>query len=134
MECLIHGSVRPSFHNICIRLTILTTLYAGGRVGTLPGLCTGALICSLLQWGANELEIARVRYVSQNPYKPPAVVPITMEKKGLTERVFTAVGFKKISDEEHLVKLRATRDSTLIQIEKLEAEEAKKSFDEEQSH
>lgn len=83
-----------------------------------------------MQWGANELDITRVRYVSKNPYKPPASLPSPVEKKGITERVFTAVGFKKISDEEHLEKLRATRDAALIQIEKLESEEAKKATDE----
>ncbi|KAF7985124.1 hypothetical protein HWV62_9041 [Athelia sp. TMB] len=99
-----------------------------GRAGTIPGLCTGALVCAFLQWGVNELDIARVKYVSKNPYRPQvSSSPSAAEQKGITERVFTAVGFTKISDEEHLAKLRVTRDAALKQIAKLEVEEAAKA-------
>lgn len=49
------------------------------------------------------------------------------EEKGLSERVFTAIGFTKMSDEEHLGRLRTTREVALRQIEKLEREEAEKA-------
>lgn len=36
---------------------------AGGKVGLVPGLGTGALLCTLLQWGVNELHVFRIRHV-----------------------------------------------------------------------
>ncbi|KIM79741.1 hypothetical protein PILCRDRAFT_555089 [Piloderma croceum F 1598] len=114
-----------------------------GRPGLVPGLCTGAFICTLLQWTYNELGIARVKFVSRNrhaqvaPASPtlqlPSSPPLTSDNRPtelprpLSYKILGFLGFQRISDEEYLTKMKATRDHYLRQIEVLEREAEEKS-------
>jgi hypothetical protein len=110
----------------------------GGRPGLVPGLCTGTLVCTLLQWTYNELGIARVKYVSRtkvppSPHKshptssPASERPPPELQRPWSHKVLEFFGFQHISDEEYLARLKTTRDSALRRIEMLEREADKKS-------
>ncbi|KAG6376200.1 hypothetical protein JVT61DRAFT_2175 [Boletus reticuloceps] len=45
----------------------------GGRRGLVPGLTTGALMCTFLQWCFNELNVFRIRHVSANQHPRPNI-------------------------------------------------------------
>jgi len=129
----ISGALTGGFLNTCKR----------GRPGLVPGLCTGAFVCTLLQWTYNELSIARVKYVSRNRHSQvvPAVhgsshpppLPATSDHipseptTPWTHKIYDLMGFRHISDDEHLVKLKALRAVYLQQMEVLEKEAEEKS-------
>lgn len=116
----------------------------GGRLGIVPGLCTGGVVCALLQWTYNELSIRRIKYVSRivrhsspqispavpasQPSTPPApsVLPEPSNRWG--DRVLQTLGFRSLSDEELLAKLKATRDEHLRRIKVLEKEVEGKNY------
>ena len=119
----------------------------GGRQGTVPGLCTGAFVCMLLQWTYNELGILRVKFVSRSRHiqvapsyeaqlrstSPPAS-DLPGHSKPWSHNIFDSLGFRRISDDEYLAKMKATRDVYLRQIEVLEREpEEKRRMDSKES-
>jgi len=125
----------PSLPSLTFRIIL-----SGGRPGLVPGLCTGAFICTLLQWTYNELGIARVKFVyrSQVALAPPNLQrpsspPLTSDNRPtepprpLSYKILSFLGFQRISDEEYLTKMKATRDHYLRQIEVLEREAEEKS-------
>ena len=121
----------------------------GGRAGIPTGMTTGALLCTLLQLAYNELGVSRLKYISQKLRTPPVetkdqaipsipqpasvVVSSTLpseppsEPIPWTERIFTAFGLQKVTDEEYLARLVRERNAHLRRIAELEreAEESK---------
>ena len=118
----------------------------------MPGVVTAGLVCTMLQFAYNELGIARIKYVSrklQPPPPPPApstsssVVPqpalpapqVDDEPKlSLSERVFTALGWHKVSDEQYLERLKLKRGMYLHRIAELEREMAEEAKHQAESH
>lgn len=127
------------------RRVSISPRYVGGRSRLVPGLSTGALMCTLLQWASNEIDIMRIGYVSKNPVSPqpmtigvketigpprigaslpplPHSTPVkTSEVNTLRDRVFSFFG-RRVSDEDYLRRLRLQRDSYLHRIAELEKE------------
>ncbi|KAI0807751.1 hypothetical protein C8Q74DRAFT_86471 [Fomes fomentarius] len=100
-----------------------TRLWAGAR--------TGAIICTILQWGFNEFGIMRVKFVSRKlqESRPQRDTPISSptESTGETrlsilDRLMSVVGFRKLSDDEYLRVLKKQRDEALDRIAVLEEE------------
>src|SRR5882762_5096037 len=96
----------------------------GGRWGLVPGLCTGALACTLLQWTYNELGVARVKYVSRSEHLQivsthrSASDPVPPgPPKSWSETFLDFIGIYRIPDEELLVKMKAARLVLLGRIE-----------------
>ena len=136
-----HGNV----HQIISSCRLVFSSYVlGGRRGLAPGLTTGALVCTLLQWCFNEFDIFRIRYVSEtsvasaqqtkhgsvdasenSPAEPSthtAMQPIPAEtpvSRSLMDHILSMFG-QRLSDEEHLERLKMERDSYLRRIAKLE--------------
>ena len=118
----------------------------------MPGVVTAGLVCTMLQFAYNELGIARIKYVSrklQPPPPPPApstsssVVPQPAlpapqvddePKPSLSERVFTALGWHKVSDEQYLERLKLKRGMYLHRIAELEKEMAEEAKHQAESH
>ncbi|KAF8447907.1 hypothetical protein L210DRAFT_3641771 [Boletus edulis BED1] len=117
-----------------------------GRRGLVPGLTTGALMCTFLQLCFNELNILRIRHVSANPALPPQRTihgsvdtgqgsfadPSTSAGMQMTQvesstshspmdRILSMFG-QRISDEKYLERLKIERDSYLHRIAELEEE------------
>ncbi|KAF8559632.1 hypothetical protein OG21DRAFT_468915 [Imleria badia] len=115
-----------------------------GRRGLAPGLTTGALMCTLLQWGFNEFNIFRIRHVSANSATPSqgtshgstdsgesssaelstsaAMQPSSVESPishSPVDRLLSMFG-QRVSDEKYLEKLKMERDSHLRRIAELE--------------
>jgi len=118
----------------------LLNTWKRGRPGLVPGLCTGAFVCTLLQWTYNEFSIARVKYVSHSRHSQvvPAVhgssltppLPAASDPEPTTpwtHKIYDFIGFRHIPDDEYLVKLKALRAIYLQQIEVLEKEGEEKS-------
>lgn len=122
----------------------------------MSGASTGAIICTLLQIGVNEFDVARVRYLSrlqsahsesttpstrppsaEEPLDQPQLVSPPEPKQPLSERILDRMGlFGKISDEEYLEMMKKKRDGYLVRMEhlrhQLEAEKAEKEFQDEE--
>ncbi|KAH0830619.1 hypothetical protein J3R83DRAFT_2074 [Lanmaoa asiatica] len=112
-----------------------------GRRGLAPGLTTGALMCTLLQWCFNECNIFRIRYVSANSVAPAQhssidagqsssaelSAPVALQSTAVgpplshspIDRILSMFG-QRISDEKYLERLRMERDSYLRRIAELE--------------
>ncbi|KIJ17464.1 hypothetical protein PAXINDRAFT_162321 [Paxillus involutus ATCC 200175] len=119
-----------------------------GRRGLVPGLATGALVCSLLQWTSNEFDIIRISYLSQNSIVPnqhtapgvgdaatssPKVLRPSIPDPGVVDplevdssmdRLLSMFG-RRVSDDEYLKRLKVQRDSHLRRIAELEEERKK---------
>ncbi|KAG6335846.1 hypothetical protein ID866_3236 [Astraeus odoratus] len=96
----------------------ILNVWKRGRVGFMPGLGTGALVCTLLQWSANEFNILRISYVSRKTTVSSHMTqPPGEESWG--DRVFSLFG-RRVSDGDYLNRLRAERDAHLRRIEELE--------------
>lgn len=117
--------------------SILNT-WKRGKLGTIPGLATGAVLCGLFQWAFNEFDILRITHVSQVVHTQPVpvipAVPVPTyslavaapePSRTLTDRVFAVFGHR-ISDEEYLNRVKAQRDHHLRRIEQLERERGEK--------
>lgn len=101
-------------------------------------------MCTLLQWGLNELNIFRIRYVSANSTAPSqrplqsstdagrsspaelstsaAMQPTSVESPAShspVDRLLSMLG-QRVSDEKYLEKLKVERDSHLRRIAELE--------------
>lgn len=136
-----HGNVRQVILGYYLSLSSYTL---GGRRGSAPGLTTGALMCTLLQWCFNEFNIFRIRYVSANsaapahrtihssvdagqsspaePSTPTAMQPISVETstyRSSIDRIFSMFG-QRVSDQKYLERLKMERDSHLRRIAELE--------------
>ncbi len=105
---------------------------------------TGSIVCVLLQFAYNEIGVARVKYVSQtfgDPTKPSSLLqtkPVVPQEstslgsvsstvpqtpaKAFSDRVFDLFGFRKVTDDEYLEKLKQQRDGHLRRIAELEKE------------
>ncbi|KAI0345345.1 hypothetical protein BDW22DRAFT_1354257 [Trametopsis cervina] len=116
---------------------------AHGAAGVIPGVSTGAIVCSLLQLAYNEVGVRRIQYVSRklaernitpevaivsetNSQKTYTVLPPPEPSRPFWERFCEYIGLAKVSDEEYLEKLKAKRASYLQQIAEIEAEREKK--------
>ncbi|KAF9227857.1 hypothetical protein BS17DRAFT_774423 [Gyrodon lividus] len=116
-----------------------------GRRGLVPGLTTGALMCTLLQWTFNESDIVRINYISQNltapeqrtipgdavksprvevpqPSIPRSIAVDSLEVDSLMDRILSLF-CRRVSDEEYLKRLKVQRDSHLRRIVELEEEQ-----------
>lgn len=112
----------------------------GGIPGILPGVTTASIVCTLLQLAYNEVDIARVKYVSRmlkeaqtspdvrpavsrplSPPNPPSVDEV-VPRKPIMERILTALGWHPVSNEEYVEKLKYKRDACLRRIAQLEVE------------
>ncbi|KAI6036530.1 hypothetical protein BKA83DRAFT_133564 [Pisolithus microcarpus] len=90
-----------------------------GKVGLVPGLGTGALLCTLLQWGMNELHIFRIRHVYRTTTMSlPAVGDERTESHGAIAYL-SAFG-RRISDDDYLKRLKTERETYLRRMEELE--------------
>ncbi|KAH9930712.1 uncharacterized protein B0H18DRAFT_133181 [Fomitopsis serialis] len=105
-----------------------------GRAGIMPGVLTAGLACTLFQLLYNELDIARIKYVSrklQTPQEPTSALsqhassipqPDIEPPQTVAQRIFSALGWHKVSDEEYLAKLKFKREMYLQRIAELEKE------------
>lgn len=115
----------------------------GGRAGLVPGLGTGALMCTILQWTVNEFDIFRIGYVSrqttefipatndtakrspiaESPFPSPTHPTSSQPSDGESwkDRVLSVFG-RQVSDEVYLKRLKTERDTYLRRIEELERE------------
>lgn len=113
-----------------------------GRAGLVPGLGTGALMCTILQWTVNEFDIFRIGYVSRQTTEfipatndtakrslaentlPSPTYPTSFQPfkgKSWKDRVLSVFG-RHVSDEDYLKRLKTERDTYLCRIEELERE------------
>lgn len=135
MASSILGNVCQVFPNHC---SVFSSYRLGGRPGLVPGLTTGALMCTLLQWCFNEFNIFRIRYVSANSAAPSqdtihgssdakqslseAMQPTSVESPTLhspMQRILSMFG-QRVSDEKYLERLKMERDYHLRRIAELE--------------
>ncbi|RDX56469.1 hypothetical protein OH76DRAFT_389373 [Lentinus brumalis] len=104
-----------------------------GRARILSGARTGAIICTVLQLGYNELGVMRVKFVSRKikETRPPAdVVPVSdaptpvsdPSRLSIFDRLVRVIGFRKLTDEEYLEALKKQRDEALARIAVIERE------------
>ncbi|KAI6028458.1 hypothetical protein F5J12DRAFT_903426 [Pisolithus orientalis] len=96
-----------------------------GKVGLVPGLGTGALLCTLLQWGVNELHIFRIRHVYRTTTTSLPVIgdksDTHQEAESWGDRILSAFG-RRVSNDDYLKRLKTERDTYLRRIEELERE------------
>ncbi|KIO13418.1 hypothetical protein M404DRAFT_12371 [Pisolithus tinctorius Marx 270] len=92
-----------------------------GKVGLVPGLGTGALLCTLLQWGVNELHIFRIRHVYRTITTMQTVSYQHQEAESWGDRILSAFG-RRVSNDDYLKRLKTERDTYLRRIEELERE------------
>ncbi|KAI6127812.1 hypothetical protein EV401DRAFT_968129 [Pisolithus croceorrhizus] len=115
-----------------------------GKVGLVPGLGTGALLCTLLQWGVNELHVFRIRHVyrttatslpvvgdesdtmkghdANDRFVPPNVQMVSYQHQDAESWgncILSAFG-RRISDDDYLKRLKTEREAYLRRIEELE--------------
>jgi len=104
-------------------------MIAGVRA-ILPGAIVVGAASTVLQYGYNELGIARLRYVSKLQRNPSG----NQEGKTLNEvsepafqSLLKFIGFVPLSDEEYLAKLRISREIYLQRIAELEKQVEEKT-------
>jgi len=111
--------------------TVISGTFTGGVLSAwklgprraFPGAITAGLVCGLLHLSMNEVKIQRVKYVSrqqQSLATQPEVVEVP--KEPWPQRMLSALGFEKVTDEQYLQKLIKQRDAQLARIEELERE------------
>ena len=111
--------------------TRLNVLFQGGTRGALTGTIFGSVFCAVGQLLYNELSVQRVKFVvsrtspAASPRLPlPSASEVTepsVPKEPLFDRIILAIGFKKVSDEQYLAKMREERAAYLQKIAELEA-------------
>ncbi|TBU35720.1 hypothetical protein BD311DRAFT_12088 [Dichomitus squalens] len=105
-----------------------------GSAGIWAGARTAAVICTVLQFGFNELSVMRVKFVSrqmQESQPRPEIVPSppdTLEepRTSIFDRLMAVIGFRKLTDEEYMKALKKQRDAALERIAVLEHERREK--------
>ncbi|TCD62177.1 hypothetical protein EIP91_007261 [Steccherinum ochraceum] len=118
-----------------------------GRAGILPGAVTAMVACTALQLALNELGVVRLKMIQRRlteaqaieadpsqqqlpsppvvtPTKQPMTVVPPPPSNPMSQRVFGWFGFRKVSDEDYLERLKLERDAHLQRIAELEKEEA----------
>ena len=110
-------------------------------MGLMPGLGTGALMCTLLQLTVNEFSIFRIGYISRQTTEsipltngatkpsladdslssPTHTISQPSEEKSWKDRVLSAFG-RQVSDDKYLERLKAERATYLRRINELERE------------
>ncbi|KAF8163622.1 hypothetical protein B0H34DRAFT_330712 [Crassisporium funariophilum] len=79
-----------------------------GRRAVLSGILTAGAVCTLLQYGCNEISLARLRYISR------------LQEGNRPAQLLKTVGLLPVSDEEYLNKMERTREVYLKRIAELE--------------
>ncbi|GLB34659.1 hypothetical protein LshimejAT787_0202240 [Lyophyllum shimeji] len=93
--------------------------WKSGRKAVVPGALTVGALCTLLQLAYNEAGVIRLRYIS-GLNEPARATSSTSPSKSLGERFLGLFGVRQVTDEQYLVKLKATRDAHLTRIAELE--------------
>lgn len=103
-------------------------------------MATTGVVCTLLQYGFNELTIMRLRYISKLKEENRTAVAMpdsrprgasnqvsTESSTPMLKALLTFIGVRPMSEEEYLAKMKRTRDAYLKRIAELElqAEEEK---------
>ena len=107
---------------------------ADGPARLWSGARTAGILCTVVQWGFNELGIMRVKFVSRKiqelPPQPQASSqlpePFDKPRISFVDRLMSVIGFRKLSDEEYLKVLKKQRDEALQRIAVLEQERREK--------
>lgn len=97
----------------------------------IPAMMTAGAVCTLLQYGYNELNIVRLNYISklrdENRLAIAAPSPRSQSDSGphqdslpLLESLLSLVGIKPMPEEQYLEKMKKTRDAHLRRIAELE--------------
>jgi len=90
----------------------------------------GSIFCTLGQALYNEFGVQRIKFISRRyPIPSQPSTPIALEpseppapKRPLLERMISAIGLNKLSDEEYLAQMREERAVYLRRIAELEAQ------------
>ncbi|PPQ87993.1 hypothetical protein CVT25_001072 [Psilocybe cyanescens] len=101
------------------------------RPGAIPAMMTAGAVCTLLQYGYNELNIVRLQYISRlrEENRPAMAAPSSkarnnsesqQESLPLLESLLSFIGIKSMPEEEYLEKMKKTRESHLKRIVELE--------------
>ncbi|KAH9843206.1 uncharacterized protein C8Q71DRAFT_240181 [Rhodofomes roseus] len=104
-----------------------------GRPGIVPGMVTAGLVCTMVQLLYNELGVARIKYVSRKLQASQAPTPASAPPqhppdhdfeppRSVSERIFSMLGWHKVSDDDYLAKLKLKREMYLRRIAELEQE------------
>ncbi|KAF9479304.1 hypothetical protein BDN70DRAFT_700289 [Pholiota conissans] len=104
-----------------------------GRVGIIPGLWMGAVAGSLIQYGVNEMNIMRLRYIAklhqenrtavEKPtVKPRQEIQIRDSTTTWMDTFLRGIGLEPITDDEYISKMKKTRDVYLKRIAELETQ------------
>jgi hypothetical protein len=101
----------------------------GGTRGTFTGLMFGSVFCTLGQVLYNEFGVQRIKFVSRRyliPSQPPTPIDPDLSeppasKRPLFDRMISAIGLNRLSDEEYLAQMREERAAYLRRIASLEA-------------
>lgn len=107
---------------------------SGGIRGALPGFVMGALGCTIAQLAVNELEVTRLKFVSQKLRASPQPAPVQTKPTEpqsvppFLDKVASLFGLQRMSNEEYLTKLRKERDAALKRIAVLENEEREQTW------
>ncbi|KAH9945891.1 uncharacterized protein BXZ73DRAFT_86153 [Epithele typhae] len=96
-----YRSTSPSVHTSACGPS---AVWAGAR--------TIGIICTVLQLAFNELEVNRVKFVAAQRSR----------KNSIFDGFMTMIGFRRVSHEEHIEKLKKQRDEALKRIAILEGE------------
>jgi len=117
-------------------------VHLAGRRAAVSGMLTAGAFCTLIQFGYNELSIARLRYISRLQDENRLAVDIStpIPQRAVQELsgsffqvVMKMVGMAPVSDDEYLTKLKRKREMYLKRIatleQQVEEEKAKEGFD-----
>ncbi|KAI0028157.1 hypothetical protein K488DRAFT_59387, partial [Vararia minispora EC-137] len=117
----------------------ITGALSGAIFGRLSGGSAGqgrtvrwAIVCTLgstaIKLAANEFEVQRIKYVSRGRQQEreqlpePVYLPPLPEAEPFSRKIWSWLGVKQVTSEEHLEKLRAERDMIWREIQRLERE------------
>ncbi|KII88292.1 hypothetical protein PLICRDRAFT_54134 [Plicaturopsis crispa FD-325 SS-3] len=98
----------------------LLNAWKRGPSGALPGITTGGVLLALAQLVLNEVDVMRVKSMSRLS-QPAPPVPQTPQRP-LWHRLLDRIGVHRLTDDEYLAKMKASRDTYLQRIRELEKE------------
>ncbi|KAI1794604.1 hypothetical protein LXA43DRAFT_883485 [Ganoderma leucocontextum] len=101
-----------------------------GAAGIWAGARTAGIICTVLQFGFNELTVMRVKFVSRKIHESqprPEIAPLPSDgpeepRNSIVDHLMAVIGFVKLTDEEYLKVLKKQRAEALARIALLEHE------------